>query len=167
MRGIREGDGGGFAGIPLDDIAWIGKGRSVELGSLGHGRRPADVLSGLPNQGRTKELPCGGLPSKGWDTDSNADAFLQPACPGHRDHFGRGKPPTPKVLTMLHAGPMAGTKRQVPRHHNVQERGGAEEKTDGGGRVAGQHVEGLRGLRETTRDGSNVQISGAGNDSGR
>ena len=30
----------------------------------------------------------------------------------------------------------------------------------------GQHEEGLQGLQETTRDGSNVQISGAGNDGG-
>ena len=29
----------------------------------------------------------------------NADALLQPACPGCRDHIGGGKYPPPKVLT--------------------------------------------------------------------
>ena len=111
VRGIREGDGGGFSGIPTDNTAWKGEGRAMELGSLGHKRRPADVFAGLPDQGRAEELPCGGMPRKGWDTDSDADAFLQLACPGHFDHLGGGKPPTPKMLTMLHAGPMVGTQR--------------------------------------------------------
>ena len=106
-----EGDGGGVAGIPLDDTSRTGEGRSVELGNLGHGRPPVNVLAGLPDQGRAEELPCGGLPRKGWETDSNEDAFLQTACPGHRDNLGGGKPPTPKVLTIQHAGPMAGTQR--------------------------------------------------------
>ena len=111
VRGIREGDGGGVAGIPSDDTARTGKVKLVELGRLSHGRRLVNVLAGLPDQGRAKELPCGGLPRKVWDTDSDADAFLQPTCPGHRDHLGRGKPPTPKVLTMRHTGPVAGTQR--------------------------------------------------------
>ena len=33
-----------------------------------------------------------------------------PACPGYRDNLGGGKPPTPKMLTMRHAGPMKGAK---------------------------------------------------------
>ena len=83
----------------------------MDLGSLGHMRRPTDVSAGLPDQGRSAELPCRGLIRKGRDTDSDADAFLQPACPGYRDHLGGGKPPTPKVLTMQHAGPMAGAQQ--------------------------------------------------------
>ena len=111
VRGMRERDGGGIAGIPPDDTIWTGKGGAVEIGNLGHMRRPTDISAGLPEQGRAKELPCGGLPRKGRDTDSDADAFLQTACPGHRDHLGGGKPPTPKVLTMRYAGPVAGTRQ--------------------------------------------------------
>ena len=83
----------------------------MELGSLGPGRRPTDVSAGLPDQGMAVELSCRGLPRKGRDTDSNADIFLQPQCPGYRDHLGGGKPPTPKVLNMRHAGTMAGDQR--------------------------------------------------------
>ena len=72
----------------------------MELGSLGHRRRPTEVSDGLLDQGRAAELPCRGLPRKGRYTDSNADAFLRPAFPGYRDHLGGGKPPTTKVLTM-------------------------------------------------------------------
>ena len=109
VRVMREGDGGEIAGIPPDDTSQTGKGRAVELGSLGHRRRPANISPGLPDQGRAYELPCGGLPRKGWETDSDADAFLQPACPGNHDNLGGGKPPTPKVITMRLAGTVAGT----------------------------------------------------------
>ena len=140
---MREGDGGRVSGIPPGDAARKGKGRTVELGSLSHGRRPTNISDGFPDQGRAKELPCGGIPRKGWDKESDADAFLQPACPGHRDHLGGGKPPTPKVLTMQHAGPVAGTKQETPRHRNVQERGGTEETANGGDRAEVKHGEGL------------------------
>ena len=83
----------------------------MELVSLGHRRRPSNVSAGLTNQGRSAELPCRGLPRKVRNTDSDADAFMHLACPGYRDHLGGGKPPTPKVLTMRHAGPMAGAQR--------------------------------------------------------
>ena len=89
-----------------------------------------NISDGFPDQGRAEELPCGGLPRKGWDTDSNADAFLQPACPGHCDHLGGGKPPTHKVPTMRHAGLVAGTQWEAPHHRNVKERGGIEETAD-------------------------------------
>ena len=108
---MREGDGGGIAGIPSDDTAWKGKVGTLDLGSLGHRRQRTNILAGLTDQGRAAELPCGGLPRKGRDTDSDADAFLQPECPGHHDHLGGGKPPTLKVLTMQHAGPMAGAQQ--------------------------------------------------------
>ena len=122
--------------------------------------------AGLPDQGRTKELPCEGLPRKGWDTDSDADAFMQPAYPGHRNHFGGGKPPTPKLLTMQHAGTVEGTQQEVPCHRVVQERGGEEETADSVGRAEGQHGEGLQGLREADRDSQKFQVPGAGNDGG-
>ena len=108
--GMREGDGSGIVGTPQDDTAWADNRGAMELGSLDHGRRPADVLAVLPDQGRAAELPYRGLPRTGRDKDSNADEFLQPACPGYHDHIGGGKPPTPKVLTMRHAGPMVGAK---------------------------------------------------------
>ena len=52
-------------------------------------------------------MPIGELPRKGRDTDGNEGAFMEPACPGHHDNLGGGKPPTPKVLKMRHAGPVA------------------------------------------------------------
>ena len=111
VRGMQEEDGGRVAGIPPDDTERTGEGRAVELGRLIHGRRPAKVSAGLPDQGRAEELPCGGLRRKGWYMDSNADAFLQLACPGHCDHIGGGKPPTPKVLMMRHSGPVEDNQR--------------------------------------------------------
>ena len=149
---MREGDGGGVAGIPPVETVRTGEGRAVELGSLIHGRRPANVSAGLTDQGRNKELPCGGLPRKGREMDSDADAFLHLVCPGHRDHLGGGKPPTPKVLMMRHAGTVEGTQQEAPCHCVVQERGGAEETEDSGVRAEGQHGEGIRGLREANRD---------------
>ena len=110
VQGMREGDGGRVAGIPPDDAAQKGEVGPVELGSISHGRRATNISDSFTDQGRAEELPCGGLPRKGWYKDGNEDTFLQPACTGHRDHLGGGKPPTPKVLTMRHAGPVADPK---------------------------------------------------------
>ena len=107
---IRERDGGGIVGIPQDDTARAGGRGEMELGSLVHRRRPADVQAGLPDQGRAAELPSRGLSRTGRYEDGNGDALLQPACPGCRDHLRGGKYPPPKVLTMRHAGPMEGAK---------------------------------------------------------
>ena len=83
----------------------------MELERLSHGgRRTKNISDRFPDEGMAKGLPSGGLPRKGWDTDGDEDAFFQPACPGHHDHLGGGKPPTPKVLTMQHSGPVAGIK---------------------------------------------------------
>ena len=80
----------------------------MELERLSHGgRRTKNISDIVPDKGAGEGLPSGGLPRKGRDTDGDEDAFLQPACPVHRDHIGGGKPPTPKVLTMQHAGSMA------------------------------------------------------------
>ena len=48
----------------------------------------------------------------------------------------------------------------------MQERSGKEETADGGGRVAGQHRERLRGLGETNGDIGNFQVTRAGDDGG-
>ena len=110
VRGMREVDGGGIVGRPQDDTTWAGGRGEMDLGSLGHGRRTSDVQAGLPDQGRAAELPCRGLPRTGRDEDGDADALLQPSCPGCRDNLGGGKYPPPKVLTMRHAGTMEGAK---------------------------------------------------------
>ena len=96
----------------------------------------------------------------------HSDALIQTACTGHHDHLGGGKPPTPNVMTMRHAGTVEGTQRRAPCHRVVQERGGVEETADSGGRSKGHHREGLRGLQEVNRDGQTVQVPGACNDSG-
>ena len=67
---------------------------------------------------------------------------------------------------MRHSVPVAGTQWYAPFQRDVQERSGKEETSDGGGRVAGQHREGLRGLQETTGDGGKFQVPGAGDDGG-
>ena len=107
MRGMREGYGGRVAGIPSDDATRKGEGGTLELGSLSHGRRLTHISYGFNDQWRAEELPCVGMPRKGWDADGDEDALLNPACPGHCGHLGGGKPPTPKVLTMRHAGTVA------------------------------------------------------------
>ena len=137
VRGMREGDGGRVAGIPSNDATWEGEGVKVELERLSHGRRQnKNLLDRVTNKGRDKGMPSVGLPRKVWDTDGDEDAFLLPACPGHCDHLGGGKPPTPKVLTMRHAGPVAGPQWETSRYRNVQEWGIAEEMATGGDKAA-------------------------------
>ena len=111
VRGMREGDGGRVFGVPQNDTAWEGNSGAIDLGSLSHGRRTADVSVSLPDQGRAAKMPSGGLPRMGRDKDGDADALLQLACPGYCDHLGGGKPHPPKVITMRHYGAMEGIKR--------------------------------------------------------
>ena len=118
-RVMREGNGGRVSGIPPDDVAWKGEGVTLELRSISHGRQSTNILDSFPDQERAEELPCGGLPRKGWDTVGDEDAFMLPGCPGHRDHLVGGKPPTLKVLTMQHYSPMAGPTWEAPRHRDV------------------------------------------------
>ena len=109
MQVLREGGGGRVTGSPSDDTAWEGKVVQVELYRRSHGRRrgTTHLSDRVPYQGGGEGMPSGGLPGKVRDTDGNEGAFLAPGCPGHRDHLGGGKPPTSKVLTMRHAGPVA------------------------------------------------------------
>ena len=75
--GLREGDGGKVSGIPSYDASWEGEGRQVELERISHGRRRnTNLLDRVPNQGRDKGMPSGGLSRKGWDTDGDEYAFL-------------------------------------------------------------------------------------------
>ena len=109
VRGLREGDGGRVTGSLSDDTAWEGKGGQVELDRRSHRRRrgTTHLSDRVPYQGGDEGIPSGGLPGKGRDADGDEGAFMAPACPGRRDHLERGKPPTSKVLTMRHAGPVA------------------------------------------------------------
>ena len=73
---MREGDVVRDAGIPSDDAERKGEGGTVDLGSLRYRRRPKNISDSFTDQGRAEVLPSGGLPSKGWDTDGDEDAFL-------------------------------------------------------------------------------------------
>ena len=134
---------GRVAGSPSDDTAWEGKGVQVELELSSHWRRGSTNLSDrVPDQGMDEGMPSGGLPRKGRDTNGNEGAFLAPACPGNHDHLGGGKPPTPKVLTMRHAGPVADHQWETSGDHDLQEWGGAEEAATGVDRAAGKYRDG-------------------------
>ena len=88
-------------------------------------------------------MPSGGLPGKGRDADDNESTFPAQACTGRRDHLGGGKPPSSKVPTMRHAGPVAFLKWEAQEHLDVQEWGGEEEAATGGDRDTGKHGDGL------------------------
>ena len=88
VQGMQEGGGRGIVGVPQGDTSWAGGRGAMEMGSLGHRRRIADVLDGFPDQGRAAEMPSGGLPRTGRYEDGDVDAFLQPSCPGYCDHLG-------------------------------------------------------------------------------
>ena len=145
VRGLREGDSGRVTGSPLDDTAREGKRGLVELDQHSHGRRSGTthLSDRVPDQGGDEGMPSGGQPRKGRDTDSNEGAFLAPACLGHCDHLGGGKPPTSKVLTMRHAGPMAVHQWETQEHRDVKEWGGEEETATVGDRDTGNHGDGL------------------------
>ena len=113
VKGVRGGDGGMIYGGTQDDSAWASGRGATELENLVHGGRAADILHGLPVQGRPAELPGGGTPGPSCDEDGDASLFPIPACYGHRGHSGVGKPPPPTVHPMRHAGPPAGTEQQV------------------------------------------------------
>ena len=106
-------------------------------------RRNTNLLDRVPDQGRDEGMPNRGLLRKGWDTYGNEDAFLSPECPGHRDHLGGRKPPTPKVLTMQHSSPVEDPQWETSQYCVVQEWGRAEELATGGERAAVKHGDGL------------------------
>ena len=117
VQGVRGGDGGGIIGSIHDDTALeIGRG-NMDLENLGHRGRAADILHGLPCQGRSAELPSEEMPRTSSDKDGDASTFYSPACPGHRGHFGGGKQPPPTVPPVQISGPLAYTERKAPCHH--------------------------------------------------
>ena len=88
-------------------------------------------------------MSSGRIPGKGWDKDGNEGAFMETACTGRHDHLGGGKPPSSKVPTMQHSGPVAVPEWEAQEHRNVQEWGGEEEAATGGGRDKGKHRDSL------------------------
>ena len=58
-------------------------------------------------QGGDEGVSSERVPGKGRDTDGDEGALLATACPGRRNHLGVGKPPSSKMPTMRHAGPVA------------------------------------------------------------
>ena len=98
------------------------------------GGEPQTYHIEFPAKGGDKGMPSGGLPRKGQDMDGDEGAFLAPACPGHRDHLGGGKPPASKVLTMQHTGPMAVPQWATQEQRDVQEWGREEEMVTGADR---------------------------------
>ena len=88
-------------------------------------------------------MPSGGLPGEGRDADGDEGTFLAQTCTGHHDHLGGGKPPSSKVPTMRHAGPVAVPNWETQEHCDLQEWGGEEEAATGGDRNKGKHGDGL------------------------
>ena len=158
MRGLREEGGGRVAGHTLNDTAWESQSKKVELDRRRYGRRRrregADNLSDRVPQGGEEGVPSGGLPNKGRDADGDEGTFLAQTCMGRRDHLGGGKPPSSKVPTMQHAGPVAVTKWTPKEHCNVQEWGKEEEAATGGYGGKVKQGDGLRGIRGEITDGS-------------
>ena len=97
VQGVRGRDCGGIIGKAQDETAWSSVRGEMDLENLVRGGRAADVLHGLPGQGRPAELTGGGMTRTGGDKNSNAGIFSAPACPGQRGHFGGDKPPPPTV----------------------------------------------------------------------
>ena len=62
--------------------------------SYGRGRmgRTKNISDRVP-QGGDEGVSSGRMSGEGRDTDGDANAFLETACEGHRDHLGGGKPP--------------------------------------------------------------------------
>ena len=122
--------------------------------SYGRGRRGvANNISDRFPQGGDEGVSSGQVPGKGRDMDGDEGAFLETACSGRCDHLGGGKPPSSKIPTMRHAGPVAVTKWMPQEHSDVHEWGGKEEAATGGGGGKRKHGDGLRGLRGTITDG--------------
>ena len=100
------------------------------------------------------------------DKDGDAVQFSALACPGHRGHFGRGKPPPPMVPPMQHDGTLACVERKEICYHTVRQGGRAGDKAVSGGIIEGELGEGISGLWRTFGKCDCVQVSGKVDDRG-
>ena len=75
--------------------------------ATGGGGEPTIYWIEFPTKGGGKGMPSEGLPGKVRDADGDEGTFMAQACTGRCDHLGGGKPPSSKVPTMRHAGPVA------------------------------------------------------------
>ena len=115
-------------------------------------RGGSNNISDRVPQGGDEGVSSGRVPGKGRYTDGYEGAFMETACSGRRDHLGGGKPPSSKIPTMRHAGPVTVTKWTSQDHIDVQKWGGEEEAATGGGGGKRKNGDGLRGLRGTATD---------------
>ena len=75
--------------------------------ATGGGGGPTTYRIEFPTKGGDEVLPSGGLPGKGRDANGDEGTCMAQTCTGRRDHLGGGKPPSSKMPTMRHAGPVA------------------------------------------------------------
>ena len=151
VQGVWGGYGGGICGGTPDDLAWESGRDAKDLETLVHGGRAAEISNRLSDQGRTADLPGGGMPGPSGNEDVNAGPFPIQAFPVHRGHSGGEKPPPPTMHLMRHAGPPAGTEQQLPCHSSVRQGNGAKESAASGGGDEGYLREGLRGISGAAR----------------
>ena len=157
VQGLRKGDGGGVTGHTPHITAWENQGNTVDLDrrSDGRGRRRggANNTSDRVPQGGDEGVSSGRVPGKGRDTDGDEGAFLATTCLGRCDHLGGGKPPSSKMPTMRHDGPVAVTKWTPQEQSDVQEWGREEEAATDKGGGKRKHGDGLQGLKGKITDG--------------
>ena len=143
MQGVRGGEGEEIFGGSQDDTAWANNRGKTNLVNLSHLGRVTDVLHGLTDQEMPADLPGGGMHRPSDDEDGDAGSFTAPSCPGHRGHFGGGKPPPPTVTLMPHSVPPTYTEWKAPWYRTVRQGSEAKEATASGGGTEGDHGEGL------------------------
>ena len=147
MQVLGKGDGGGVTGHTLHVTAWENQGKKVDLDRRSYGRvrrrgGANNILDRFP-QGGDEGVSSGRVPGKGRDTDGDEGAFLATTCSGRHYHLGGGKPPSSKMPTMIHAGPVSVTKWTPQEHRYVQEWVGEEEAATGRGGGKRKHGDGL------------------------
>ena len=106
------------------------------------------------------------MPGTSGDKDGDAGPFSEPACQGHRGHFGGGIPPPPTVPPMRHDGLLVCIEQNAPCFCTLRQGGGAEEKAVSGGGIEGELGEGLSGLWRNFGKCDGVQVSSKGDEYG-
>ena len=143
LRQVQRDVGGRIPVESYDDSTCEGGRDTAATEHTDRGDQTPDLKDVLPGEGRTTEIPSGGVPGQSGDEDGNAGALRAPACTRHRgDSVGRKLLP-PTVRPVRHASPPAGVERAAPGHSTVQKGGRTEETTDGGGGDSGEYGAGL------------------------